>query len=63
MSATFNEISERAYSVSEGIMQSQGHLNTIGFEKASLMAEEPIGIETSARKIRSDNHADSGIEY
>lgn len=63
MGATFNEISERAYSVSEGIMQSQGHLNTIGFEKASFMAEEPIGIETSARKIRSDNHADSGIEY
>lgn len=60
---SFNDLSEHAYSVSEEMIQSNGRINAIGFEKASAMASEPINIETSARKIRADDSADSGREY
>ena len=60
---SFNDLSERAYSTSGEMIQSNGRMNTIGFEKVSSMASDPISIETSARKIRADDSADSGREY
>lgn len=60
---TFNNLSERAYNVSEEIIQSDGRIKTIGFEKASSNASEPLSIETSGRKINANDRADSGMEY
>lgn len=60
---TFNELTKRASEVSEGLIESNGRMNAIGFEKASALAGEPLSIETSARKIRADNTNDSGKEY
>jgi outer membrane protein TolC len=60
---SFNDLSEQAYTASGELIQSHGHLNAIGFEKASALAGEPLSIETSGRKINAKNHADSGTEY
>lgn len=60
---SFNELSERAYSVSGELIQSNGRINAIGFEKASAIASEPLSIETSARKIKGDDSLNSGMEY
>lgn len=60
---SFNDLSERAYSVSEEMIQSNGRINTISFEKASIMASEPMSIETSSRRIKGDDPINSGTEY
>lgn len=60
---TFNELTNRASEVSEELIESNGRMNAIGFEKASALAGEPLSIETSARNIRADNTNDSGKEY
>lgn len=63
---SFNDICERAYTVSEELVQSNGRINTIGFEKASAMAHEPLSIETSAKKVKGNgsiNSGNSGTEY
>jgi outer membrane protein TolC len=60
---SFNELSNRAYQVSEQIIESNGRANAISFEKESALAGEPLSIETSARKIKADNTNDSGKEY
>ncbi|MBV5320952.1 MAG: TolC family protein [Sulfuricurvum sp.] len=60
---SFNDLSERAYSVSEKMIQSNGRINTISFEKASIMASEPMSIETSSRRIKGDDPINSGTEY
>lgn len=60
---TFNEFTNRASEVSEQLIESNGRMNAIGFEKASALAGEPLSIETSARNIRADNTNDSGKEY
>jgi outer membrane protein TolC len=60
---SFNELSERAYTVSGEMIQSNGRINAIGFEKASVLAGEPLSIETSGRKINANDRADSGMEY
>lgn len=60
---TFNNLSERAYNVSEEMIQSDGRIKTIGFEKASSSASEPLSIETTGRKINANDRADSGNEY
>ncbi|MDP3301250.1 MAG: TolC family protein [Sulfuricurvum sp.] len=63
---SFNDLCERAYTVSEEMVQSNGRINAIGFEKASAMASEPLGIETSAKKVKGNgsiNSGNSGTEY
>lgn len=60
---SFNELSFRAYNVSGEIIQGNGRIHSIGHEKASVMAGEPLSLEGSARKIRADDSADSGMEY
>lgn len=60
---TFNEITKRAYDVSEHIIESSGRINAIGFEKTSELAGDPLNIETSTRKIKADDTIDSGKEY
>jgi len=60
---SFNDLSERAYSVSGELIQSHGRIDAIGFEKASALAGEPLSIETSGRKINASDSADSGMEY
>ena len=63
---SFNDLCERAYTVSEEMVQSNGRINAIGFEKASAMAHEPLGIETSAKKVKGNgsiNSGNSGTEY
>lgn len=63
---SFNDLYERAYTVSEELVQSNGRINTIGFEKASAMAHEPLSIETSAKKVKGNgsiNSGNSGTEY
>lgn len=63
---SFNDLCERAYIVSEEMVQSNGRINAIGFEKASAMAHEPLGIETSAKKVKGNgsiNSINSGTEY
>lgn len=63
---SFNDLCERAYTVSEEIIQSNGRINAIGFEKASAMASEPLSIETSAKKVKGNgsiNSGNSGTEY
>ncbi len=60
---TFNNLSERAYNVSGELIQSHGRIEAIGFEKASVLAGEPLSIETSGRKINANDSADSGMEY
>ncbi|OZA01985.1 MAG: hypothetical protein B7X89_11300, partial [Sulfuricurvum sp. 17-40-25] len=63
---SFNDICERAYTVSGEVIQSNGRINAIGFEKASAMASEPLSIETSAKKVKGNgsiNSINSGTEY
>ncbi len=60
---SFNELSERAYSVSGEMIQVDGRINAIRFEKASLMASDPMSIATSARRIKGDDPSNSGTEY
>lgn len=63
---SFNDLCERAYTVSEEMIQFNGRINIIGFEKASAMASEPLGIETSAKKVKGNgsiNSGNSGTEY
>ncbi|MHB8100566.1 MAG: TolC family protein, partial [Sulfuricurvum sp.] len=63
---SFNDLCERAYTVSEEMVQSNGRINAIGFEKASAMAHEPLSIETSAKKVKGNgsiNSGNSGTEY
>ncbi|MHB8098634.1 MAG: TolC family protein [Sulfuricurvum sp.] len=63
---SFNDICERAYTVSGEVIQSNGRINTIGFEKASAMAHEPLSVETSAKKVKGNgsiNSINSGTEY
>jgi len=59
----FNDFTKRAYDVSEQVIESNGRMNAIGFEKASALAGDPLNIETSARKIKADDSMDSGKEY
>lgn len=63
---SFNDLCERAYTVSEEMIQSNGRINAIGFEKASVSAFEPLSIETSAKKVKGNgsiNSGNSGTEY
>ncbi|MDP3266296.1 MAG: TolC family protein [Sulfuricurvum sp.] len=63
---SFNDLSERAYALSGEMIQSNGRINAIGFEKASSMASEPLSIETSTRKVKGNgsvNSGNSGMEY
>lgn len=60
---SFNDVSEQAYRVSDEIIQSQGRVKSIGFEKTSFLSSEPMNIETSARAIHAEDRADKGIEY
>ena len=60
---SFNDLSERAYTVSGELIQSHGRINAIGFEKDSALAGEPLSIEISGRKINASDSADSGMEY
>lgn len=63
---SFNDLCERAYTVSEEMVQSNGRIQMIGFEKASAMAHEPLNIETSAKKVKGNgsiNSGNSGTEY
>jgi len=63
---SFNDLSERVYTLSGEMIQSNGRINTIDFEKASAMASEPLSIETSTRKVKgngSENSGNSGMEY
>ncbi|OYZ62542.1 MAG: hypothetical protein B7Y17_04210, partial [Sulfuricurvum sp. 24-42-5] len=63
---SFNDLCERAYTVSEEMIQSNGRINAIGFEKASAMASEPLSIETSTKKVKGNgsiNSGNSGTEY
>ncbi|MDD2829624.1 MAG: TolC family protein [Sulfuricurvum sp.] len=60
---SFNDLSEQAYTASGELIQSHGHLNAIGFEKASALAGEALSIETSGRKIHANTPADSGQQY
>lgn len=63
---SFNDLCERAYTVSGEVIQSNSRINTIGFEKASAMASEPLSVETSAKKVKGNgsiNSINSGTEY
>lgn len=60
---SFNDFTKRAYDVSEQVIESNGRMNAIGFEKASALAGDPLSIETSTRKIKADDSMDSGKEY
>lgn len=60
---SFNDVTKRAYDASEQMIESNGRMNAIGFEKASALAGDPLSIETSARKIKADDTIDSGKEY
>lgn len=63
---SFNDLCERAYTFSGEVIQSNGRINTIGFEKASAMASEPLSVETSAKKVKGNgsiNSINSGTEY
>lgn len=60
---SFNELTRRASDLSEQIIESNGRVNAIGFEKASALAGEPLNIETSVRKINANDTVDSGKEY
>lgn len=60
---SFNDLSERAYTGSGELIQSHGQMEAIGFEKASVLAGEPLSIETSGRKINANDRADNGMEY
>lgn len=60
---SFQEISERAYSVSGDMIHVSGKVQATGYERASAMAGEPLSLEGSTRRIRADDSRDSGIEY
>jgi len=60
---SFNTLSERAYAVSGEMIQKSGYAKAIPYEKASVLAHDPLRIEGSARKIRGNDPIDSGMEY
>lgn len=60
---SFHDLSEHAYTVSGELIQFNGRMDAIGFEKAAVLAGEPLSIETSGRKIHADTPSDSGHEY
>lgn len=61
--ASFNELSQRAYEVSGEIVQSAGYVDALRYEKASVLAHEPLSIEGSSRKIGADDSRNSGMGY
>lgn len=60
---SFHDLSEHAYMVSGELIQSHGRMDAIGFEKAAVLAGEPLSIETSGRKINANTPAESGQQY
>ncbi len=59
----FGDFTHRVYEHSEELVAAQGHIQRIGFEKASSLSGEPAALEASSRRIRGDDRTDSGTEY
>lgn len=60
---SFQEVSEHAYGVSGELIHIGGKVEAVEYERASVVAGEPLSLEGSTRRIRADDPKGDGIEY
>ncbi|MFA5216601.1 TolC family protein [Sulfuricurvum sp.] len=60
---SFQEVSERAYGVSGEMITLGGKVEATEYERASVVASEPLSLEGTTRRIRADDPSANGLEY